>query len=298
MTSSTNSNGKHMSTSNYSSIHIDHDDFLLDPSFTDYVVKVAMAKPEWILRQQKVDKDNSHWYHHGSPLVGQRPDSETRKYLRALDVIENDEKLGEIGVTRVYHRAHSTEYTTTSWRIQKTRGSRETKNTTKLDVALRNCKKFLVSKKLDEWLKVETPDVEVGYRRALSDLRNPICYGHLVKDHSTLQQYMYCIANDKPIPQALADKVLPQLRKPAYEKAMAEFELANYMEDKKTLVVIRVGNYYLFEDEFKVIVKLSFEQLPISMQEKLAVLQLMESGEVVRDVGYRHHKGGNFLITI
>jgi hypothetical protein len=109
---------------------------------------------------------------------------------------------------------------------------------------------------------------------------------------------MYCIANDKPIPQALADKVLPQLRKPAYEKAMAEFELANYMEDKKTLVVIRVGNDYLFKDEFKVIVKLSFEQLPISMQEKLAVLQLMESGEVVRDVGYRHHKGGNFLITI
>jgi hypothetical protein len=215
-------------------------------------------------------------------------------------VLENGEKLGEIGVTRVYHRSHGVEYTTQSWRVTKTRGSRETKQTKKLDVALRNCKKYLVFKKLDEWFTTEEPVIQTGYKRALSDLKNDIAYGHQLTNKGTviMQQYLFCIANNRDIPPQLEQELLPLFRKPNYERAMSEYELANHMENKKTLAIIKVGDDYLFKDEFDVCVKLPFEQLPISMQEKLAVLQLMESNEVVRDVGFKHEKEGNFLITI
>jgi hypothetical protein len=77
---------------------------------------------------------------------------------------------------------------------------------------------------------------------------------------------------------------------------MSECLLAEKMEKLKYVSVVVYNNAFLIRSSTGDTAYKSFDELPESMQNAISVLQLMEDGEVVDDVGYRHDDT-HFLIV-
>jgi hypothetical protein len=232
---------------------------------------------------------------------------EGKRFMRRLFVFCEDENLGELSVDSRYSRRSSTDlvWEIKSWRICNERGDRSTTKTTKVDVAKRAVKKYFLPKGLDEVLK-NNAEVMYDYDRALGRLASDISRNTLFKNHSDVQEYVYYQLMGQEIPIQLKQRVEAKMTSDKYKKAMGEFDLAASMDVRKDrLIIIRHKCGYLYrapvredEDEDKSSVMFqTFEELPSLWQDRLAVLQLMEDEEVVRDVGYRRNDTHFVILT-
>ena len=284
------------------------DGYVMDPMLAELVTPLALAMPSYTFTTRTMDDTQFLHYSHSVALKARSVQApEGKKFMCKLFVFCEDENMGELFVDTRYSRSSGTDWVweIKCWRIANERGSRNTTKTTKLDVAKRAVKKYFLPKGLDEVLE-NSKDVLYNCDRALARLASDISRNALFKNHSDLQEYVYHQLTGQEIPIQLKQRVETKMTSDKYHKAMSEFNLAASMDVRKDkLLVIRHKGGYLYkapvserEDEDKATTRFqTFEELPSLWQDRLAVLQLMEDEEVVRDVGYRHNDTHFVILT-
>lgn len=285
---------------NFVNIRIDADR-LLDPELKILVDKLALDNPRWVFSQNGKSHE-SHTYQIGrtysqtEEVQKALSAPEGFKYLRRVDVHHNDEMLGRIGVDTNYRRSSGKHwsYTITSWRIDNSRGARNTSTTTKLDVATRMIKKVFKPMDMREIMLSGQDAIGRGFFDAARTLRDPITQLRLIKGNVGLQAYALAKAMGEEItaPDLLA--VEAQLKSETYQQAMAEYFLASAVDHdvahhKLDTVIAVGGNQYIVRDDQGDVIRLNFEQMTEKMQSCVSVLHLMQDNEIVKDVGYRYN---------
>jgi hypothetical protein len=284
------------------------DGYVIDPMLAELITPLALAMPSYTFTTRTMD--DTQFVHYAYPVAlkarsVQAP--EGKKFMRRLFVFCEDENMGELSVDTRYSRSSGTDlvWEIKSWRICNERGDRSTTKTTKVDVAKRAVKKYFLPKGLDEVLE-NSKDVLYNCDRALVRLASDISRNALFKNHSDLQEYVYHQLMGQEIPIQLKQRVETKMTSDKYHKAMSEFDLAASMDVRKDkLLVIRHKGGYLYKEPVSHAEHLtemvtrfqSFEELPSLWQDRMAVLQLMEDEEVVRDVGYRHNDTHFVILT-
>jgi hypothetical protein len=284
------------------------DGYVMDPMLAELITPLALAMPSYTFTTRTMDDTQFLHYSHPVTLKARSVHApEGKRFMRKLFVFCEDENMGELLVDTRYSRSSGTDlvWEIKCWRIANERGSRNTTKTTKLDVAKRAVKKYFLPKGLDEVLE-NSKDVLYNCDRALGRLANDISRNTLFKNHSDLQEYVYHQLTGQEIPIQLKQRVETKMTSDKYHKAMSEFNLAASMDVRKDkLLVIRHKGGYLYKEPVvrgsalteMVTMFQSFEELPSLWQDRLAVLQLMEDEEVVRDVGYRHNDTHFVILT-
>ena len=279
---------------------------MLDPFLETLVRKLALDRPQLIFSWKKPSDNSSPW-----PLVNQK-DAEGNvikapdgfEYLRAINVVEQGERLGRILVNLRYGgRTTTPVYQIESWRIKSSRGHHNATTTEKFDIAVRKAKKNFVRMNHDETMGKAEDAIRTGIYGTLRELREPIYRTSLVKDTVGLQKYVFCKVRGLPIPDEIRTTVETVFASEKYEEHMSRYELANEIEVHQSadnmVYVVNQGGLYLCKAQGDItdIMTLDFDSLPVAWQERIAVLQLMEDHEVVRDVGYRYNATHFFIIA-
>jgi hypothetical protein len=274
----------------------------------ELVTPLALATPSYTFTTRTMDDVQFSRYSYAATLKNRSIHApEGKQFMRKLFVFCEDENLGELSVDTKYSRSSGSDpvWEISCWRIANERGSRNTTKTTKLDVAKRAVKKHFLPRGLDEVLE-SAANLAYDYDRALGRLASDISRNTLFKNHSDVQEYVYYQLMGQEIPIQLKQRVETKMTSDKYKKAMGEFDLAASMDVRKDrLIVIRHKGGYLYKEPVvrgsdlteMVTMFQSFEELPSLWQDRLAVLQLMEDEEVVRDVGYRHNDTHFVILT-
>jgi hypothetical protein len=276
---------------------------MLDPFLAKLVNKLALDHPQWIFSWKKPNDNNSPW-----PLETQKDAGgniikapEGFEYLRGINVVEQGERLGRLLVNLRYGgRSTTAVYQIESWRIESQRGHRNATTTEKFDIAVRKVKKNFVRMNHGEMMGKAEESIRSGIFSTLRELREPIYRTSLVKDTVGLQKYVFCMVRGLPIPDEIRTTVETIFASEKYEEHMSRYELGNEIEDHQRddnmVYVVNQGGLYLCKAKDD-IMTLDFDSLPVAWQERIAVLQLMEDHEVVRDVGYRFNATHFYIIA-
>ena len=268
---------------------------ILDPLLVPLANKLALDKPSWVFKAKSTNKHGSHRFSdpifEGDKLVG------NTKYVREVDVFENDEELGTIGVEWAHRRGVAQRYVwfVESWRIDRQRGSANTKTSMKMDIIVREAKKIFKPKGLTELMATAKPRISSAWYSAVREFTAPFERLQGIKSNTDLQLYAFCLANNRAVDMNKFAHLLKQLRSPEFETMIANYELGRQMEDQVTNdnvldVVIHDGMFVVAEPNNDVPRRMAYEEMPIPWQERIAVLQLVSDGELVRDTGYRVHE--------
>jgi len=284
--------------SNFANIRLPADK-LIDPFLKVLVDKLALNNPKWAFSTNKDSQSMAIGFKYDDS-TGKAPDGFT--YTRTIFVREEGEMLGQISVDSGYRRnSYKPLYEIKSWRIATVRGGQNITRTEKLDIAARKVKKSFVRMDHSEFLKKAVDTVTSNVTQCTQALRRPIADRRLIKDSVYLQKWAYCVARDIPIPDEINNHMREILKSDAYAQAMGEYELATDFEmlrgNDKTTVIAEKDGQYIFRDEHDVIMALEYASLPQSWQERIAVLQLMQDDELVRDVGYRYNDKHFMILT-
>ena len=283
-----------------SNVHILGAGIELEPTFKEFVNKLALAKPEWTFIYD-VAKDEHYTVGHSmetksSPQTG-------HKFAVRMRVEQNGRHLGyvriERNVSRDYNKKWAISVSSENIRNQRRRGQNQ-KITTNMVVALRNAKTYLVCPSLSKVVYEATHETWNSYDSALSRLKNPIERGHYVNDWGTTQVLLNAFVRGQQPDAKMLSQTSAVMHTERYEEAMSNYMLGIHMETLPQGVIpihLMDGCYAFFlngewlksqEVAEKTEPQLvPFEALPEDWQNKLAVLQLMTNGEVVKDVGYR-----------
>ena len=275
---------------------------VLDPFLAKLVNKLALDNPQWVFSWKKSNEHASPW-----PLVTQKDTEgnvikapEGFEYLRAINVVEQGERLGRLFVTLRYGRSTTAVYQVESWRIESSRGHRNATTTEKFDIAVRKVKKNFVRMNHDEMMGKAVDSIRNGIHGTLRELREPIYRMSLIKDTVALQKYVFCEVRGLPLPDDIRAPIEAIFESEKYEEHMARYELANEVDAHQSadnmVYVVNTGGLYLCKAQDD-IMTLDFDSLPVAWQERIAVLQLMEDHEVVRDVGYRYNSTHFYIIA-
>ncbi len=277
------------------------DDLLIDPNLSVLVNKLAIDNPKWVFEPRKggreIHKRTVNFkYHMSEELQKANTAPDGFHFIRSIHVSQDGEQLGVLHVDTMYKRSSDVnwQYGVSSWRVEKSRGARNTTYTTKLDMAIRHAKKmFKPMDNVETYAKAEEA-IRSGFHDALRNLMDPIRASRLIKSNVALQAYALAKATGEDVllsPDLL--EIERQLQSESYIRAMGEYFLAHNMvntHDKQLRVVVALGgNHYLFKDENYELLCLDFDQLPESMKNNVSVMHLMQDNEVVRDVGYRYN---------
>jgi hypothetical protein len=270
-------------------------DTVLDPLLVPLLDKLALDKPKWIFKAKPTNKHGRHRYN--DPVFEGDKLTANIKYTREVDVFENDEELGTLGVDWAHRRGVAQRYvwTVESWRIDRQRGSANTKTSMKMDIIVREAKKIFKPKGLTELMATAKPRISSAWYSAVRELTVPFERLQGIKSTTDLQLYAFCLANNRGVDTDKFKHLLHQLRSPEFETMIGEYELGRRMEDHVTNdnvldVVIHDGVFVVAEPNNDTPRRMSYEEMPIPWQERIAVLQLVSDGELVRDTGYRVHE--------
>ena len=77
-------------------------DTILDPLLVPLVDKLALDKPKWTFKAKPTNKHGRH--RHTDPVFEGDKLTASIKYTREVDVFENDEELGTLGVDWTHRR--------------------------------------------------------------------------------------------------------------------------------------------------------------------------------------------------
>jgi len=267
-------------------------DCVLDPLLVPLVDKLALDKPRWIFKA-KPTNTHGRWRHTDPVHEGPKLSAGT-KYTREVDVFEDDEELGTLGVDWTHRRGQSQRYhwTVESWRINRERGSANTKTSMKMDIIVREAKKIFKPKGMMEMMAIAKPKINNTWLYAIRDLTAPFERVQGIKSQTDLQLYAFCLANNRDVDMTKFTHLLKQLRSPEFETMIANYELGIELQnssDKDNVldVVVHDGTFVVSEPNNNEPRRMTYEEMPIPWQERIAVLQLISDGELVRDTGCR-----------
>lgn len=274
---------------------------LIDPHLKVLVDRLIMLNPKLVFAQPKqvseFEYDAS--FNYSKPKEKYKA-PEDCKYIRTMSVYEDDEKVGVVGVDQDGRSDTGYIYTVSNWRIDKSRGRRNTTTTKKIDVAIRECKKTFKKRNILELYEKGQDDATTACNRAIRDLTNPITNSQLLRNSTGIQLVAYCMANNLPFDNKELITLHDKLKSEEYGEAVDKYLLAMEVSRANKMAVIDVGGRFAYkamveeQPDVQLITK-EYEELSQSMQDKIAVLQLMQDNEMVRNVGFRA-KAGMFLI--
>ena len=283
-----------------SNVHILGVGIELEPTFKEFINKLALAKPEWTFIHDSV-KDEHYAVSKGMQS-GSQPQT-GYKFATRMRVEQNGRHLGYVRIERNVSRDYSKKWcigvSSDNIHNQRRRGQ-NLKITTNMVVALRNAKTYLVCPSLSKVVHEAVQETWNGYDSALSRLKNPIERGHYINDWGTTQVLLNAFVRGQQPDVKMLSQMSAVMHTERYEETMSNYMLGIHMEKLPQGVIpihLLDGCYAFFlngewlrslEEAEKVEPQLvPFEALPEDWQNKLAVLQLMNNGEVVKDVGYR-----------
>jgi len=274
---------------------------LIDPHLKVLVDRLIMLNPKLVFAQPKqvseFEYDAS--FNYSKPKEKYKAPDDC-KYIRTMSVYEDNEKVGVVGVDQDGRSDTGYIYTVSNWRIDKSRGRRNTTTTKKIDVAIRECKKTFKKRNILELYEKGQDDATTACNRAIRDLTNPITNSQLLRNSTGIQLVAYCMANNLPFDNKELITLHDKLKSEEYGEAVDKYLLAMEVSRANKMAVIDVGGRFAYkamveeQPDVQLITK-EYEELSQSMQDKIAVLQLMQDNEMVRDVGFRA-KAGMFLI--
>ena len=274
---------------------------LIDPHLKVLVDRLIMLNPKLVFAQPKqvseFEYDAS--FNYSKPKEKYKA-PEDCKYIRTMSVYEDNEKVGVVGVDQDGRSDTGYIYTVSNWRIDKSRGRRNTTTTKKIDVAVRECKKTFKKRNILELYEKGQDDATTACNRAIRDLTNPITNSQLLRNSTGIQLVAYCMANNLPFDNKELITLHDKLKSEEYGEAVDKYLLAMEVSRANKMAVIDVGGRFAYkamveeQPDVQLITK-EYEELSQSMQDKIAVLQLMQDNEMVRNVGFRA-KAGMFLI--
>lgn len=281
---------------NIPNLTLDHDR-ILDPLLATVLGKLSLDKPNWYFAESK-DKYNRDASSRTVSTSESAP--EGKLFTCRILVKEDNRTAGTITVFSKYSRGgREPAIEIKSDRIDNgRRGTRMT--TTKVDVAVRNIKKYFEAPKTGEMLYEAEEESRDDLRRSIYQLQNPINNGHVFSSVcQNVAQFVYATLTDQPIHPGLHDQMKKTFLSKSFEDQLANYELGERMKHK-TYTALREddGGFYLWEDEAakpkskdearsSSVVHLTYEQLPEWMQNKVAVLRLLENKELALDVGFK-----------
>jgi hypothetical protein len=274
---------------------------LVDPYLKTLIDKLVMLNPKLVFIQPKQVSEfeyNVSFNFAKAKEKHKAPDD--CKYIRTMSVYEDNEKVGVVGVDQDSRGDEGFIYTVSNWRIDKARGRRNTTTTKKIDVAVRECKKTFKKRNILEVYEKGYDDVTVACNRAARDLTSPIANSQLLRNSTSVQLVAYCMANDLPFDNKDLIDTHGKLKSQEYGEAIDKYLLAMEISRANKMAVIDVGGRFAYkamvegQPDVQLITK-EYEELSQNMQDKIAVLQLMQDNEMVRNVGFRA-KAGVFLI--
>jgi len=280
---------------------------LLEPTLKEFVDKVALARPEWTFTFDPA-KDHYHTTTRCMQNNSQAPvDTE---YALRMSVTQNSRHLGVVSIQRNVSRDPTKKWclTVSSENIKSRRGN--ITKTTNMDTAVRHAKNYMKCPSLGKVVYVAVTDTWERYDNALHKLEMTIGRGHLVPSWDGAQILLNAFVRNQTPNPVLLSQFSAAMHNPKFENALSEYMLAQHMRClvQGTIPIhLMEGLYAFFADNEllsgprEVAEKsepqlVPFEALPLEWQNKLAVLQLMENGEVVKDVGYRKD-AENFVIV-
>ena len=164
-----------------------------------------------------------------------------------------------------------------------------------MDIIVREAKKIFKPKGVTELMATAKPRIGSAWYSAVRELTAPFERLQGIKSNTDLQLYAFCLANNRDVDMTKFKHLLHQLRSPEFETMIGEYELGKQMEDQVTNdnvldVVIHDGAFVVAEPNNDVPRRMTYEEMPIPWQERIAVLQLVSDGELVRNTGYRVHE--------
>jgi hypothetical protein len=274
---------------------------LIDPRLKVLVDKLIMLNPKLVFIQPKQVSEYEYDVSFTFAKAKEKhkaPDD--AKYVRTMSVYEDNEKVGVVGVDQDSRGDEGFIYTVSNWRIDKSRGRSNTTTTKKIDVAVRECKKTFKKRNILELYEKGQDDATTACNRAIRDLTNPITNSQLLRNSTGIQLVAYCMANNLPFDNKELITLHDKLKSEEYGEAVDKYLLAMEISRADKMAVIDVGGRFAYrtmlegESDVQLITK-EYEELPQIMQDKIAVLQLMQDNEMVRNVGFRA-KAGVFLI--
>ena len=275
---------------------------LIDPHLKVLVDRLIMLNPKLVFAQPKqvseFEYDAS--FNYSKPKEKYKAPDDC-KYIRTMSVYEDNEKVGVVGVDQDGRSDTGYIYTVSNWRIDKSRGRRNTTTTKKIDVAIRECKKTFKKRNILELYEKGQDDATTACNRAIRDLTNPITNSQLLRNSTGIQLVAYCMANNLPFDNKELITLHDKLKSEEYGEAVDKYLLAMEVSRANKMAVIDVGGRFAYkamveeQPDVQLITK-EYEELSQSMQDKIAVLQLMQDNEMVRDVGFRA-KAGVFLLV-
>jgi hypothetical protein len=274
---------------------------LIDPHLKVLVDRLIMLNPKLVFAQPKqvseFEYDAS--FNYSKPKEKYKAPDDC-KYIRTMSVYEDNEKVGVVGVDQDGRSDTGYIYTVSNWRIDKSRGRRNTTTTKKIDVAIRECKKTFKKRNILELYEKGQDDATTACNRAIRDLTNPITNSQLLRNSTGIQLVAYCMANNLPFDNKELITLHDKLKSEEYGEAVDKYLLAMEVSRANKMAVIDVGGRFAYkamveeQPDVQLITK-EYEELSQNMQDKIAVLQLMQDNEMVRNVGFRA-KAGMFLI--
>jgi len=280
---------------------------LLEPTLKEFVDKVALARPEWTFTFDPA-KDQYHTTTRCMQNNSQAP--EDTEYALRMSVTQNSRHLGVVSIQRNVSRDPTKRWclTVTSENIKSRRGN--ITKTTNMDTAVRHAKNYLKCPSLGKIVYEAVTETCGSYDNALIRLEMTISRGHLVPNWPDAQILLNAFVRNQPPDTRLLSMFSEVVHGGKFEKALSEYMLAQHMRFlvQGTIPIHLMDGLYAFFADNELLSGprevaeksepqlVPFEALPLEWQNNLAVLQLMENGEVVKDVGYRRD-ADNFLIV-
>jgi hypothetical protein len=272
----------------------------LDPFLAGLVVKLALDMPAFTFSTKGMNKQDLNYATNPSAMQDSKiKPPEGKEFLREVRVYAGAESLGSLAIDRRYKSRGGGDdvYCVKSWRIDNQRGNANTSSTSKLGGAVRIVKKTFIPMNVAEIVGKASSDLHHAYVGALRDLSRPIEHSNMTPSTTVMQRYVYLLLRKEEIPDGVDKAVRDAMLSERYEKAMLEYMLAVKMRDKQMAIVVQHNNLFLHRRVTPdVIEQNTFDELPLAVQNAVAVLQLMEDGELVDDIGFRFNDR-NFLIV-
>lgn len=282
-----------------SNVHVLGEGVVLEPTLEEFVNKVALAKPEWTFTFDYA-KDK-HYTVSKCMQHNSLPPDDT-EYAVRMSVTQNSRHLGIVSIQRNISRDATKRWclTVASDNVQHSRQRGGTTKTTNMATAVRNAKTYLKCPSLGKVVYQHASETWDHYEHALNRLEVTIDRGHNMPSVAGAQILLNALVRNQTPDAVLLSQFSEAMHNPKFEEALSQYMLAKHM---RTLpqgaipIYLMEGLYAFFTDnallQSQEVAEKSepqlvpFEALPLEWQNNLAVLQLMENNEVVKDVGYR-----------
>jgi hypothetical protein len=278
---------------------------LLEPTFVSFLEPLALANPHWeFMPVTKGYEDTRSTAYFAKNESGARLEAPVDvKFLYHVKIREGEQSIGHLRMNRKNHSDGGVpNYIVQSWRINKSRGNRNETETTKLNIALRNAKKFLKPRTTNELFDKRVNELKSNFTDATSNLTQSFRY--MSRELATdVQMYAYYHITNRDIPSKIKESVTKIMSTTTYEQQIGDYELALGMQELEKagrlmcIIKTRDDKYMHAPKGTSSPTTTEYDQLPQAWQDKIAVLQLLQDNEMARDIGYRYSSYSFIIIT-